>query len=75
MELLVLLRFGTLLFEEEAISRLWSDVWPAMDGVVSLLTEVSHDVVRNNNNKKKINAYIHDQLVTNNLTISINKQS
>ena len=22
---------------------LWSDVWPAMDGVVSLLTEVSHD--------------------------------
>ena len=21
----------------------WSDVWPAMDGVVSLLTEVSHD--------------------------------
>ena len=24
-------------------SDLWSDVWPAMDGVVSLLTEVSHD--------------------------------
>ena len=22
---------------------MWSDVWPAMDGVVSLLTEVSHD--------------------------------
>ena len=22
---------------------LWSDVWPAMDGVVSLLAEVSHD--------------------------------
>ena len=43
MELLVLLRFGTFLFEEKAISRLWSDIWPAMDGVVSLLTEVSHD--------------------------------
>ena len=24
-------------------SDLWSDIWPAMDGVVSLLTEVSHD--------------------------------
>ena len=24
-------------------SDLWSDVWPAMDGVVSLLAEVSHD--------------------------------
>ena len=24
-------------------SDLWSDVWPAMVGVVSLLTEVSHD--------------------------------
>ena len=41
MELLVLLRFETFLFEEKAI--LWSDVLPAMDGVVSLLTEVSHD--------------------------------
>ena len=26
-----------------AQSDLWSDVWPVMDGVVSLLTEVSHD--------------------------------
>ena len=24
-------------------SDLWSDVWPVMDGVVSLLTEVSYD--------------------------------
>ena len=24
-------------------SDLWSDIWPAMDGVVSLLTEVPHD--------------------------------
>ena len=24
-------------------SNLWSDVWPATDGVVSLLTEVSHE--------------------------------
>ena len=22
---------------------MWSDIWPAMDGVVSLLVEVSHD--------------------------------
>ena len=34
--------YGT--FWEE--SDLWSDVCPAMDGVVSLLTEVSHDVTR-----------------------------
>ena len=27
-------------------SDLWSDVWPAMDGVVSLLTEVSHDAAK-----------------------------
>ena len=24
-------------------SDLWSDVWPAMDGMVSMLTDVSHD--------------------------------
>ena len=41
MELFVLLRFHTFLFEE--ICDLWSDaVWLAMDGVVFLLTEVSH---------------------------------
>ena len=40
MKLLVLLRFGTFLFEKR---DLWIDVWPAMDGVVSLLAEVSHD--------------------------------
>ena len=40
MELLVLLRFGTFFLGE---GDLWSDVWPAMDGVVSPLTEVSHD--------------------------------
>ena len=32
-------------------SDLWSDVWPAMDGVVSLLTEVSHESRRGKNER------------------------
>ena len=42
MELLVLLRFGTFLFEEKAICGVTSGQ-QRMDGVVSLLKEVSHD--------------------------------
>ena len=32
-------------------SKLWSDVWPAMDGAVSLLTEVSHESWRGKNDR------------------------